>query len=40
MYIGWRAREAMAQASDVLLEVFGKLLGRAEGGATASVAAE
>jgi 2,4-dichlorophenol 6-monooxygenase len=40
MYIGWRAREAMAQASDVLLEVFGKLLGRAEGSATASVAAE
>jgi 2,4-dichlorophenol 6-monooxygenase len=40
MYIGWRAKEAMAQASDVLLEVFGKLLGRAEGGATASVAAE
>jgi 2,4-dichlorophenol 6-monooxygenase len=40
MYIGWRAKEAMAQASDVLLEVFGKLLGRAEGRATASVAAE
>src|SRR5580698_6167668 len=40
MYIGWRAKEAMAQASDVLVEVFGKLLGRAEGRATASVAAE
>jgi 2,4-dichlorophenol 6-monooxygenase len=41
MYIGWRAREAMAQASDVLLGVFTKMLGRAEGGAAAaSVAAE
>jgi 2,4-dichlorophenol 6-monooxygenase len=40
MYIGWRAKEAMAQASDVLVEVFGKLLGRAEGSTTASVAAE
>ena len=41
MYIGWRAKEAMSQASDVLVDVFTKLLGRAEGSATAaSVAAE
>jgi 2,4-dichlorophenol 6-monooxygenase len=38
MYIGWRAREAMAQASDVLVEVFSKMLGRAEGSATAAAA--
>ena len=42
MYVGWRAREAMAQASDVLLGVFAKLLGReqASSSAAASVAAE
>lgn len=28
MYVGWRAKEAVANASDVLVDVFGKLLGR------------
>jgi 2,4-dichlorophenol 6-monooxygenase len=28
MYIGWRAKEATVNASDILLDVFGKLLGR------------
>jgi 2,4-dichlorophenol 6-monooxygenase len=42
MYVGWRAKEAMSQSSNVLLDVFAKLLGRGEGaarGAAASVAA-
>ena len=38
MYIGWRAREAMAGASDVLIGVFAQLLGHAI--KAASVAAE
>jgi len=28
MYVAWRAREAMANASDALVNVFGTLLGR------------
>jgi 2,4-dichlorophenol 6-monooxygenase len=43
MYVGWRACKAMAQASEVLLDVFAKLLCReqaASSGAAASVAAE
>jgi 2,4-dichlorophenol 6-monooxygenase len=40
MYIAWRAKEAMSQSSEALLGVFGKLLGRADAGAAASIAAE
>ena len=42
MYVGWRAKEAMSQSSNVLLDVFAKLLGRgdrAARGAAASAAA-
>jgi 2,4-dichlorophenol 6-monooxygenase len=43
MFVGWRAKEAVANATDVLLEVFAKLLGHnreAAGGGVASVDAE
>ena len=43
MYVAWRARQATLKASDVLVEVFGKLLGRIDskaGRGSASVAAE
>ena len=30
MYVAWRAKEAAANASDVLLDVFGQILGRAQ----------
>jgi 2,4-dichlorophenol 6-monooxygenase len=43
MFVGWRTKEAVANATDVLLEVFAKLLGHnraAAGGGVASVAAE
>ena len=43
MYVAWRARQATSKASDVLVEVFGKLLGRIDskaGRGSASVAAE
>jgi 2,4-dichlorophenol 6-monooxygenase len=43
LYIGWRAREAMSGASDVLLDVFSQLLGHATLGnaaKAASIAAE
>lgn len=41
MYVAWRAKQAEAGASDVLVGVFGQLLGRAAetGGSEASVAA-
>lgn len=41
MYVAWRAKQAAAGASDVLVGVFGQLLGRAAetGGSEASVAA-
>lgn len=42
MYVAWRARQAVANASDVLLGVFGQLLGRSAGAdrrSEASVAA-
>ncbi|SEE31234.1 2,4-dichlorophenol 6-monooxygenase [Rhizobiales bacterium GAS191] len=37
MYVGWRAHEAMSNASDVLVGVFGRLLGRIEDAADRSV---
>jgi len=40
MYVAWRAREASARSSEVLLGVFAKLLGRKEAGAASSIAAE
>ena len=43
MYVAWRARQATSKASDVLVEVFGKLLGRIDSSSdrgSASVAAE
>jgi 2,4-dichlorophenol 6-monooxygenase len=43
MYVAWRARQATSKASDILVEVFGKLLGRIDsssGRGSASVAAE
>jgi hypothetical protein len=43
MYVGWRARQASSKASSILVEVFGKLLGRINSGTdrdAASVAAE
>ncbi|WP_298369677.1 FAD-dependent monooxygenase [uncultured Bradyrhizobium sp.] len=39
MYVAWRAKEAAADASDVLLEVFGQILGRSAKPQTKSVAA-
>jgi 2,4-dichlorophenol 6-monooxygenase len=29
MYVAWRAKQAVANASDMLVGVFGQLLGRA-----------
>ncbi|MGP8120997.1 MAG: FAD-dependent oxidoreductase [Xanthobacteraceae bacterium] len=43
MYVGWRAKQATAQASELLVDVFGKLLGFKENAAVtaqASIAAE
>jgi hypothetical protein len=43
MYVGWRAKQATSNASGILVDVFGKLLGRIDSGSdrnTASVAAE
>ena len=43
MYVGWRARQAASNASSILVEVFGKLLGHIDSGSgrnAASVAAE
>lgn len=28
MYVAWRAKESATDASDVLLDVFGRILGR------------
>ncbi|MGY4426861.1 2,4-dichlorophenol 6-monooxygenase [Bradyrhizobium sp. JR6.1] len=39
MYVAWRAREAAGNASDVLLDVFGQILGRSARAQTKSVAA-
>ena len=39
MYVAWRAKAAAANASDVLLDVFGQILGRSANAQTKSVAA-
>jgi 2,4-dichlorophenol 6-monooxygenase len=43
MYVGWRAKQATSNASGILVDVFGKLLGHIDSGSgrnAASVAAE
>jgi 2,4-dichlorophenol 6-monooxygenase len=43
MFVGWRAKEASSQAADILVDVFGKLLGHVKTSAAremASIAAE
>ena len=32
MYVGWRAKQATSKASNILVDVFGKLLGRIDSG--------
>jgi 2,4-dichlorophenol 6-monooxygenase len=39
MYVAWRAREAVVNAPDVLLDVFGQILGRSAKEQAKSVAA-
>jgi 2,4-dichlorophenol 6-monooxygenase len=36
MFVAWRARAASAQASELLVDVFGKLLGFKENAAVAA----
>jgi 2,4-dichlorophenol 6-monooxygenase len=39
MYVAWRAKEAVANATDVLTDVFGQILGRSAQAQAKSVAA-